>query len=352
MKRLMCRACNGANLPEAFVCVQCGESLVIGRLVSLGNGVLARGAVFEVRSTDFAIGRASSNQIVVDSNLVAPEQLRLSYVGGSFHVVDVEGRGRSQCNGVKIEGSQPLRDGDRLDLAVESFVYSEEPLASLDGSSVAGYRFMLGALAEMQLAFDTNELVTAATDAVIQLCQASKAILFTFDDAGVLRQELARAPGMVSLGKVTHTITPLLLERIHHGQEAVVLMERELLQQPPSDPHVKMLAFVPMRAIHPHTGKRSLNGLIYAESGRPVHTMPQVARPMLQMLGQLFTVAYGRSVGHETELQGAYGLRRTRDAIKHELSRAITQLEQGDSEALSSSLQQCRTLVDSGLRSE
>ena len=352
MKRLMCRACNGANLPEAFVCVQCGESLVIGRLVSLGNGVLARGAVFEVRSTDFAIGRASSNQIVVDSNLVALS----NYVSAMWAVVFTWWmlRAAVAASATASRSRAPSRYATAIDSTLPSNRLStaRSHWQGLDGSSVAGYRFMLGALAEMQLAFDTNELVTAATDAVIQLCQASKAILFTFDDAGVLRQELARAPGMVSLGKVTHTITPLLLERIHHGQEAVVLMERELLQQPPSDPHVKMLAFVPMRAFHPHTGKRSLNGLIYAESGRPVHTMPQVARPMLQMLGQLFTVAYGRSVGHETELQGAYGLRRTRDAIKHELSRAITQLEQGDSEALSSSLQQCRTLVDSGLRSE
>lgn len=319
----------------------------MGRLVSLGNGILPRGAVYEVRATAFSIGRASTNDIVIDSNLIAPVQLCLSTVDGGVHVTNADGAPQSLRNSQPISGTEPLRDGDRLDLSVESFLYREEATEALDSSPTAAHRFMVAMLSEMLVSVDSAELAAAALDAACTLLSAQRTMLFTFDPDGRLHQQAARAAGGVELSPdQAHAITPLLLERVHEDKAPTLLLQREVLASPPRDRSVRMICFVPMRAFHPHTGRRSLNGMIYAECSRPVHAQPRVVRPMLQMLGQLFTLAYSRTVGTENDLAQTQQLRRSRDALKHQLSDSKALLVAGDLPALEKLLDSCRSLLD------
>ena len=56
MSDIICIKCKAANTDDAYVCSNCEISLVVGKLTSLGKGVLPKGFVWELRPKKITVG--------------------------------------------------------------------------------------------------------------------------------------------------------------------------------------------------------------------------------------------------------------------------------------------------------
>ena len=71
---------------------------------------------YEVRKTEVFIGTSSTNDVVLYQPSLSGRHLKLRLENGSTEVVDLESRTGTFVNGVRIEGSQALEEGDTVSL--------------------------------------------------------------------------------------------------------------------------------------------------------------------------------------------------------------------------------------------
>jgi hypothetical protein len=302
-----CPRCAVENPDESFVCTDCGGSLIVGRLTSQGSGVLGKGRVLEMQARDLNLGRAQENELVVRSNLIATRQLQFRYLGHGFSVSEINGCGNCAINGESLAGIVRLKDGDRLQVAVEEFSYTDlhpEVLRqSEELSPVDILQLMLGIVTEMQLAGSRLEGYDNALDAVTRIVGTARAVLYLLDDNSTLRQVRARsATGQPLRESIPHAITRPLLQRIEDGNETVLIIDPLASS---IDSERAAIICVPLRAFDPHSGQRGLMGLIYTESNRPPSRLPRHCRPTLQIVAQTLAAHVGRWESQDAVLDRA-----------------------------------------------
>ncbi|MFT5128539.1 MAG: hypothetical protein ACI8W8_002150 [Rhodothermales bacterium] len=320
-----CPRCDAANPDESFVCIGCGGSLIVGRLTSQGAGVLGKGRVLEMQARDLTLGRAKDSELVVRSNLIAAQQLNFRYLGHGFSVSEIDGKGNCAINGDPLEGVVCLNDGDRLQVAVEEFSYTDlhpEVLRQSERpSAVDILQLMLGIVTEMQLAGTRQEGYDNALDAVTRIAGTPRAVLYLLDEKGALQQVRARsAAGQPLREPIAHAITRQLLQRIEDGNESVLIIDPTASSI--ETEHAGIIC-VPLRAFDPHSGQRGLMGLIYAESNRPPSRLPRHCRPTLQIVAQTLAAHVGRWESQDAVLSR---LRNAESAIIVELKSEICEL--------------------------
>ena len=302
-----CPRCNAENPEESFVCTDCGGSLIVGRLTSQGAGVLSKGRVLEMQARDLNLGRAKDNELVVRSNLIAAQQLQFRYLGHGFSVSEINGKGNCAINGEPVAGIVRLKDGDRLQVAVEEFAYTDlhpEVLRQSEQlSPVDILQLMLGVVTEMQLSGTRKEGYDNALDAVTRIAGTARAVLYLLDDHGALQQVRARsAAGQPLREPIAHAITRKLLQRIEEGNESVLIIDP--IASSIETEHAAIIC-VPLRAFDPHSGQRGLMGLIYTECNRPPPRLPRHCRPTLQIVAQTLAAHVGRWESRDAVLDRA-----------------------------------------------
>ena len=103
MDDITCPRCKALNQPNADSCNDCDSSLLVGKLTSVGMGVLPKGLVWELRPGDLSLGRNIANDFVIPSNLLAGEQLRFVYRAEGFSLLDVEQKSHLLRPGMMVE---------------------------------------------------------------------------------------------------------------------------------------------------------------------------------------------------------------------------------------------------------
>jgi hypothetical protein len=85
------------------------------------------------------IGRADSNQLVLDNPQVSRVHAQLRAIGGSFHIFDLDSTCGTLVNGREIQQAI-LRSGDVIDIGGMSLVYGQESGSPEDTTSLPAFK--------------------------------------------------------------------------------------------------------------------------------------------------------------------------------------------------------------------
>lgn len=275
----------------------------MAKLVSLGSGVLPKGFVWEMRPKSTTLGRQIANDFVIPSNLIAPQQLRFQFNGNAFLVSDLEERGRCSIDGTVFSQPTMLANGTRLRVGVEEFQYefigpttgpapSHDPLA-------ASLQLTLGIISEFHASLNIQEVLDNALDAVLRVTRTKRAYAFMvdYDDEGdaELREVAARCSGGKPVrdeDREGYTISQSMIERVLSGSDAVMIEDAGAEQVDTETIRrfkLKSVVCLPLLTYDPHTGRKRVMGVLYADSLMPTGQLPPHCRPTLHMLTQIVT---------------------------------------------------------------
>jgi len=303
MEDITCPQCKTLNQPDADSCNDCDSSLLVGKLTSLGIGVLPKGFVWEMRPGDLSLGRNIANDFVIPSNLIAGEQLRFVYQGKGFSLLDVEQKSRCTVGGRTINDATKLRDGVTIKVGVEEFLFNwsgadarevprVDPLAN-------HLQLMLGVISEFHTSLNLQEVFNNAVDAVVRLTHTKRGYAFLVDVRADGEMELVEVAARRTGGKALadedpsgYTISQSIISQVVSGDEPIVI-EDAGAQQVRTDTMLKFklisVVCLPLVTFNHRTGKKRVMGVIYCDSPMPTGELPKHCRPTLQMLTQILT---------------------------------------------------------------
>lgn len=104
-----------------------------------GAAAEAQGGRFELSQAETSIGRHPDCHIVVDAGAVSRFHAQIVREGDNFRLVDLGSRNGTFLNGQAIDGSQPLRQGDRIRISEIELVFNDDqvPEFASDASNVS-----------------------------------------------------------------------------------------------------------------------------------------------------------------------------------------------------------------------
>jgi len=303
MDDITCPRCKALNQPNADSCNDCDSSLLVGKLTSVGMGVLPKGLVWDLRPGDLSLGRNIANDFVIPSNLLAGEQLRFVYRAEGFSLLDVEQKSRCTVGGRTINAETKLRDGVTIKVGVEEFLFNwsgagAQEVVRMD--PLANHlQLMLGVVSEFHTSLNLQEVFNNAVDAVVRLTHTKRGYAFLVevspDGEMELREVAARRTGGKALSDEDssgYTISQSIISQVVSGDEPIVI-EDAGAQQVSTDTmrKFKLLSVVclPLVTFNHRTGKKRVMGVIYCDSPMPTGELPKHCRPTLQMLTQILT---------------------------------------------------------------
>ncbi len=304
MNDVVCLFCRTANPEDAFFCNNCQRSLIVGKLTSLGTGVLTKGFVWELRPTNQTMGRNIGNDFVIPSNLVAGEQLHFIYRDGHFSIVDVSKRGNCFIGAEAVSGESPLADGCSIKVGVEEFAYkfikpTNEKVTKIPDPLASQLQLMLGIISEFHASLNLQDVLDNAIDAVLRLTRTKRGYCFMVDEtpdgALELREVGARQSGGKQLkedGGEQYSISQSIIQQVLSGSSSVIV-EDALAQNINTDTirkfKLKSIVCLPLVTYNQRTGQKQTMGIIYADSLMPTGELPKHSRSTLQMLADIIT---------------------------------------------------------------
>ncbi len=303
MDDITCPQCKAMNQPDADSCNDCDSSLLVGKLTSLGMGVLPKGFVWEMRPGDLSLGRNIANDFVIPSNLIAGEQLQFVYHGKGFSLLDVEHKSRCTVGGRTVSDKTKLRDGVTIKVGVEEFLFNWSGDEAREVTRVDPFanhlQLMLGVVSEFHTSLNLQEVFNNAVDAVVRLTHTKRGYAFLVDVSPDGEMELREVAARRAGGKALtdddpsgYTISQSIISQVVSGDEPIVI-EDAGAQQVRTDTmrKFKLISVVclPLVTFNHRTGKKRVMGVIYCDSPMPTGELPKHCRPTLQMLTQILT---------------------------------------------------------------
>lgn len=114
---------------------------------------VAPGKRFDLLSDESVIGRSSECEIAIDVAAVSRRHASVLRERGQFLLKDLGSRNGTQLNGQAVVAPTPLREGDRVTVCDQEFVFhSEQPMSLLGGETTLGDESCLA-----QLVNDSDE---------------------------------------------------------------------------------------------------------------------------------------------------------------------------------------------------
>ena len=303
MADVICLFCRTTNAADAFFCSNCERSLIVGRLTSLGTGVLTKGFVWELRPTNLTLGRNIGNDFVIPSNLIAGEQLHFIFRDRGFVVQDVSKRSNCFIDSRLVTEETLLPDGCTLKVGVEEFIYNfiqpaREKVTTVRDPLAGQLQLMLGIISEFHASLNLQEVLDNAVDAALRLTRTKRGYCFLVeekpDGATELREVSARQAGGRALqqqeGDKEYTISQSIIQQVLAGN-ASVIVEDALAQKINTETirkfKLKSIICLPLVTYSQKSGQKHVMGIIYADSLMPTGELPKHSRPTLQMLTEI-----------------------------------------------------------------
>ncbi len=301
---VQCLFCEAVNAEDAYYCSNCERSLIVGKLTSLGTGILTKGFVWELRPTNHTMGRNIGNDFVIPSNLIAANQLKINFEKNGFTIEDVGGRSNVLIDGKEVTGPTRLHDGCRLQVGVEEFTYTfsmptNEKVTKVPDPLAAQLQLMLGIISEFHASLNLQEVLDNAVDAVLRLTRTRRGYCFlvetTTEGATELREVAARQSGGKPLqteDSDEYTISQSIVSQVLSGNGSVIV-EDAMAQQVNTDTirkfKLKSIVCLPLMTFNQKTGQKHVMGIIYADSVMPTGELPKHCKSTLQMLTEIIT---------------------------------------------------------------
>ena len=90
---------------------------------------------------EILIGRGPECHVTVDDPMLSRRHARIQLDGGEPAIEDLESRNGTQLNGAPLSGRAPLRDGDRIRLGTQEFVFVAQSGAKRNFRTTSGLIF-------------------------------------------------------------------------------------------------------------------------------------------------------------------------------------------------------------------
>ncbi|RMD78649.1 MAG: GAF domain-containing protein [Lentisphaerae bacterium] len=299
-----CLYCDTINSEDAYYCSNCERSLIVGKLTSLGTGVLTKGFTYELRPTSHTLGRNIGNDFVIPSNLIMAQHLKLEYSEKGFTVINLTDRGNIFVNDEVVTDRKLLPNGALLKVGVEEFRYEFTPptgekVTKVPDPVTAQLQLMLGIISEFHASMSLQEVLDNAVDAVLRLTRTRRGYCFlveeTSDGATELREVSAREAGgkqLVPDESEEYTISQSIISQVLSGNGSVII-EDAMAQQVDTETirrfKLKSIVCLPLCTYSAKTGEKHVMGIIYADHVMPTGTLPKHCRSTLQMLTDIIT---------------------------------------------------------------
>ncbi len=341
MSDVVCLFCRTANPEDSFFCNNCQRSLIVGKLTSLGTGVLTKGFVWELRPTNQTMGRNIGNDFVIPSNLVAGEQLHITFRENHFVIKDVSNRGNCLIDGEPLTDETSLKDGSTIKVGVEEFAYkfikpSSEKVTKIPDPLASQLQLVLGIISEFHASLNLQEVLDNAIDAVLRLTRTKRGYCFMVDEtpdgALELREVGARQAGGKTLKEddgEQYSISQSIIQQVLSGS-ASVIVEDALAQNINTDTirkfKLKSIVCVPLVTYNQRTGQKQTMGIIYADSLMPSGELPKHSRSTLQMLADIITSTIVKWQNYEKMESTFQNYQRSVQGIEQDLRTVTDQL--------------------------
>lgn len=343
MQDVVCPYCRANNAPDALFCSNCEQSLIVGKLTSLGTGVLTKGYVWELRPTDQYLGRQVSNDFVVPSNMLAARQLRLSYQNHGFLLTDVANNGICSVNDYHVQIDTPIYDGDTLRVGDETFLYNlqagqENDLPQYLDPLAAQLQTMLATVSELHCSLNMQETLDNAVDSVLRLTNTQRGFVFfvDLDERGdvELREMSARAQGARALPDEWNaerlSVNQAVIRQVIAG-DGQVLIEDAMSQQVTAETirrfRLRSLVCMPLAIYSERSGRPHVLGVLYADSPEPTGELPKNCRQSLQMLAQILAATILKWQTFDRMKEDFVKYEHAVGALDQEIAQGVQQIE-------------------------
>ncbi|MCJ8328899.1 MAG: FHA domain-containing protein [Lentisphaeria bacterium] len=304
MQDVICPFCQATNPRDGYICDNCERSLIVGKLTSLGRGVLTKGLVWDLRPCSHTMGRNIGNDFVVPSNLISGKHMQFVYRNGKFYVEDTSERGNCFVNDAQVENELGLQNACTLRVGVEEFLFTQVKLDSNKVTKVpdplAGQlQLMLGIISEFHASLNLQEVVDNAVDAVLRLTHTNRGYAFLVEETPDGEMDLREVSARESGGKILsqgesneYTISQSIIQQVLQGNGSIII-EDAMQQNVNTDTirkfKLKSIICLPLVTYNYRTGQKQVMGIIYADSLMPTGELPKHCRSTLQMLAEIIT---------------------------------------------------------------
>ena len=282
MSNVICPFCNTENTRDAYYCQSCERSLIYGKFISLGNGVLTKGMVWELRPGAQTLGRNLNCDFVVPSNLVADHQLTVTYHKHGFTIENASNRDNCDIDGQKLIGSMPLLNGCTVRIGIEKFSFEsikvdDEAVKKIPDPLTGQLQLMLGIISEFHASLSLQEVFDNAVDAVLRLTRTKRG--YAFKQLSVEDEN-------------AYTISQSTIRNVLKGNGSIFI-EDVMASNVNTDTirkfNLKSIICLPLVTYSKRTGKKHVMGIIYTDSLMPTGKLPKHCKSTLQMLTEIIT---------------------------------------------------------------
>jgi len=258
----------------------------------------------------FAIGRRSSNDLILSGTDVSRDHAEIFEVDGRYAIRDRGSRSGTMVNGSAIT-EQRLANGDRIRIGRAAgaeliFRLDNTSVGDLPSSVVAAVGFrqvaaLLDALRALGSSRVLDEVLLLVMDAAIAVTGAERGFIMLANQAGELELKLARLQGKVSLSGSRFETSRKIPEQVFaSGQPRIVadLRDGGLAQSHGGTVAlgIRHVMCVPLRLVHyvdspQTTAEPRAIGVLYLDSREKGTLMSETARTALETLAAEAAVA-------------------------------------------------------------
>lgn len=304
MDQVVCLFCDAPNSPEAYYCGNCERSLVVGKLASLGTGVLPKGFTWDLRPKEMSLGRNIANDFVIPSNHLAPVQLKFIYRDKAFWVQQMTPQGESKLNSAVITGELALSHGDILKVGEDELAYSytpptEERVIRVPDPTAAQLQLTLGIITGLHASASLQEVLNDAVDSVLRITHTQRGYVFLLEKAEngeVEIVEVAARAGGKNLperpAEQDYKISRSVIEKVLAAGTSVLIEdshERGVGSETMHRFSLRSVVCLPLATFSHATGAREVIGVVYCDSPRPAGALPKHCRTALPLLADVIT---------------------------------------------------------------
>lgn len=123
---IICLNCGHQNRDDHLFCTQCGMRLVEREDISAKLVAMSppdRGQEHLLSLSPVHIGRAESNDIILEDDRVSAQHAKLSFEQGGFWIEDLDSTNGTYVNGERIREKIRLKDEDLIKIGAAIFKF-------------------------------------------------------------------------------------------------------------------------------------------------------------------------------------------------------------------------------------
>lgn len=196
-----------------------------------------------VSRTPFTIGRLSDNDVLLRDSRISRRHAAIVLEGGHYALQDQNSRHGTYVNGVRIQGTRPLKNNDRIEFGVAGsyallFVSEEQSLESLlqrvetpaaipgagtTSTELRSLNLLLEVGRSLQAGLTLDEVLATVVDASLKVTGTERGFIFLRDDKGELVLRVGRDTQKNALGREDFKGSMSVIRDVVRGSQDILV---------------------------------------------------------------------------------------------------------------------------------